>query len=237
MEYSEGDLVLCTVENVGNTVTSVFLVDGTRGTIVSSEIASGRIKFMRAYVVPNKKIVCKVLGIRGDNLSLSLRRVNAKEKTQVLQDYKQKQAIMVAFKSILGEDYNSVEEKILKNYSEFDDFIEDVRKDDKVISKYLLSKYVEQVQRIFDKKQRRVEVKYVISVKCLESDGMQRIKDIFQLENKDIKINYLSAGNFSLKYLADDFKSGKQDMVVILEKMQEKAKNNNCDFEYREEKH
>jgi translation initiation factor 2 alpha subunit (eIF-2alpha) len=31
---------------------------------------------MRAYVVPNKKIVCKILRVSGDNVELSLRRVN-----------------------------------------------------------------------------------------------------------------------------------------------------------------
>ena len=76
----EEELVLCTVEKVTNTVTFVRLPDGREGTIISSEIAPGRIKFMRQYVVPNKKIVCKVLRDEGNNINLSLRRVNNKEK-------------------------------------------------------------------------------------------------------------------------------------------------------------
>ena len=76
----EGNLVLCTVKKVTNTITFVELSDGEEGTIVSSEIAPGRIKLMRQYVVPNKKIVCKILEISGDRISLSLRRVNSKER-------------------------------------------------------------------------------------------------------------------------------------------------------------
>ena len=45
----EGDLVLCKVEKVTNTITFVSLPSGQEGTIVSSEIAAGRIKFMRDY--------------------------------------------------------------------------------------------------------------------------------------------------------------------------------------------
>ena len=61
MEYNEGDIVLCTVVDVGDAVTSVVLNDGTKGTIVSSEIASGRIKYMRSYVVPNKNSLQSII--------------------------------------------------------------------------------------------------------------------------------------------------------------------------------
>ena len=100
----EGDIVLCKVEKVTNTITFVSMQDGSEGTIISSEIAPGRIKLMRQYVVPNKQIACKVLGIDGNNIQLSLRRVNSKEKKEVMQAFKQSQAIDVAFKQILKED-------------------------------------------------------------------------------------------------------------------------------------
>ena len=76
----EGNLVLCTVKNVTNTITFVELPNRQEGTIVSSEIAPGRIKLMRQYVVPNKKIVCKVLRVEGDHVHLSLRRVNSNKR-------------------------------------------------------------------------------------------------------------------------------------------------------------
>ena len=99
----EGDLVLCKVEKVTSTITSVRLPNNKEGTLVSSEIASGRIKLMRQYVVPNKQIVCKILKIDGDQIHLSLRRVNSKEKKEVMQSFKQSQAIDIAFKQIFGD--------------------------------------------------------------------------------------------------------------------------------------
>ena len=108
----EGDLLLCTVEKVSNTITIVRLPNGKEGTIVSSEIAPGRIKHMRQYVVPNKRIVCKILEISGNNIHLSLRRVNSKEKKEVMQRYKQDQAINIAFKEILGENSNETKRNI-----------------------------------------------------------------------------------------------------------------------------
>jgi len=39
-----------------------------------------------------------------------------------------------------------------------------------------------------------------------------------------------------LKYSAIDFKQGKQEILNIIDNMKEKAKQNNCIFEFKEEK-
>ncbi len=237
MRYSEGDLVLCTVDQVNNTMTSLHLPDGTNGTIVSSEIASGRIKFMRAYVVPNKKIVCKILRVNGSNISLSLRRVGAKERGEVMKEYKQKLAVRAGFKNILNGDYNSVKEKIMNDYEDFGDFVDVVRKDCSILEKYVPDGFIEQIKGVFEKKKKQVELRYTLSVKCLEADGIKKIKEILDFGNEGVKIHYLSAGSFSLKYTCDDFKSGKQKAGEFLEEIKQKAKDSHCEFDYKEEKH
>ena len=80
-ELEQGDVVLCTVEKINGTIVFVNIDDlNKQGSIILSEIAPGRIRNLRDYVVPKKKIVCKVLREtdRGD-LHLSLRRVTQKE--------------------------------------------------------------------------------------------------------------------------------------------------------------
>src|SRR3990167_3344887 len=100
----QGDLVLCTVERIDNTTVFVKLFDNGKeidGSIVTSEIAPGRIRNLRDYVVPKKKIVCKVLRIseRG-NIELSLRRVSAKERKEVLEREGQERAYRSILKKI-----------------------------------------------------------------------------------------------------------------------------------------
>ena len=82
MNIEEGDIVLCTVDRIVGT--NVFVKIDERGKehegcIVLSEVAPGRIRNLRDYVFPHKKIVCKVLRISGDRIDLSLRRVTQKE--------------------------------------------------------------------------------------------------------------------------------------------------------------
>ena len=125
----EGDIVIGKVRDVTNTITSVELEDGSEATIISSEIAPGRIKHMRQFVVPNKTIVCKILEISGNRINASLRRVNSKEKKEVMQKFKQKQAIAVAFNQILGENAKKVQEKILKDFETLPEFIDAIRED------------------------------------------------------------------------------------------------------------
>jgi len=55
MEIKEGDLVIATVKKIEGTTVFVEIEDSEiKGSIVFSEIAAGRIRNIREYVVPNK---------------------------------------------------------------------------------------------------------------------------------------------------------------------------------------
>ena len=232
----EGNLVLCTVKKVTNTITFVELPDGQEGTIISSEIAPGRIKLMRQYVVPNKKIACKILEISGNHISLSLRRVNSKERKEVIQKWKTAQPMEVAFKQILGDTEDRVKNKILKDFNDLVEFINSARNDESLISKYIPKENETAIKKVIEKKRKNEELKQNIKIKCLEDDGVQRIKKIFDIKNENITISYISAGNFKLKLTVEDFKQGKKKMAEILEKLEKRAKENNCEFYATEEK-
>ena len=78
--------MLCTVKRVEGTTAFLEIENfpGVQATMIFSEVSPGRIRNIRDFVVPKKKIVCKVLRIsdRG-NIELSLRRVTQKEKKEV----------------------------------------------------------------------------------------------------------------------------------------------------------
>jgi translation initiation factor 2 alpha subunit (eIF-2alpha) len=232
----EDELVLCTVEKVTNTITFVRLPDGREGTIISSEIAPGRIKFMRQYVVPNKKIVCKVLKIEGNNIHLSLRRVNNKEKKEVMQRFKQEQAISVSLKQILGKESEEIKEKILKDFENLTEFADKAKNEEKILEKYVGKKNVETIRKIIDKKRKKQEIRHKLMIKCLEDDGIKRIKKILEFKDEEININYLGAGEFLLKLIVEDFKQGKKKLQEIIEEIEKRAKKENCEFNHNEEK-
>lgn len=232
----EGDLILCKVKKVTNTITFVEMPNGHEGTIISSEIAAGRIKLMRQYVVPNKQVVCKILRIDGDHVHLSLRRVNSKEKKEVMQKFKQSQAVNVAFKQILKEDEKNITEKILKDFNNLMEFVISARVDSKLIGKYIPKESKEAIEKIINKKRKNEQLKQNIKIKCLENDGVTRIKKIFDIKNDNLKVSYITAGKLSLKLTVEDFRTGKRQMVEILEELEKRAKENNCEFFATEDK-
>lgn len=232
----EGDLVLCKVEKVTNTITFVSLPNGQEGTIISSEIAAGRIKFMRDYVVPNKQIVCKILKIEGNHIHLSLRRVTSKEKKEVMQKFKSEQAIKVAFKQILGSDAEQIKNNILEEFSDLNEFAKAAKEDESLILQYIPKEKAENFKKVLDKKRKSIELKQNIKVKSLSNDGVKKIQELFNIDNKKVSVTYISAGNFRLKLTTEDPKSGKHEMQEILEELENKAKKQDLEFYASEEK-
>src|SRR3989338_5378317 len=114
-----GDLVLCTVEKIEGTTVFVKINVGLgakeiEGSISFSEIAPGRIRNIRDYVFPKKRIVCKILRITPKgNIELSLRRVTQKETKETTERYSQENSYVKIIKSVVGEKSDEVIKKIL----------------------------------------------------------------------------------------------------------------------------
>ena len=118
-----GDIVLCTVDRIVGTVVFVKIHgEKKEGSIILSEIAPGRIRNLRDYVVPKKKIVCKVLRISQERIDLSLRRVTPKEKKEMLEKEGQEKSYQSVFKSVLGSKAEEIIKKINKEKELFDFF-------------------------------------------------------------------------------------------------------------------
>lgn len=227
---NEGDLVLCTVSRIEHTTVFVTLPTGELGTLVLSEIAPGRIKNIREYVVPNKKIVCKVIRVSGNNIDLSLRRVSSKERSDVMSKYKQEQTAKAAFNQILKEKSKEVVDKISKDFS-LSDFLFKAKENEALISKYIPKEFQETIKKITQKKQKDIEVKKMIKLKCQESDGILRIKKILSVKDEKVNVNYLAAGNFQILIKSENYKEANKKMDALISKIQQFSKQNQCEFE------
>lgn len=230
----EGDILLGTVEKIEGTTVFVELPDGGIGTLITSEIAPGRIRNLREYVVPHKKIVCKVLRVQGNHIDLSLRRVNSKEKKEVMTKYKQEQTSKSAIRSLLKDKAEKTEEKILKDFDSLFEFLTQAREDEGLLEKYIPKEFQEQIKKITQKKRKDIEVKKILNLKCLEDDGVVRIKKIFNIKETGLKITYISAGRFQLTLKDKDYKSANKKVQAIIEGIEKSAKQNKCEFEVKE---
>ncbi len=233
-DLKEGDLVLATVDRITPTTIFAKLPDGKEATLIISEIAPGRIKNLREYVVPNKKIVCKVLRVQNGHIDISLRRVNSKEKKQVMEAFKQEQTIKSAFKQLLKEKAHETEEKIIEEFPSLSEFVLKAKEDNEIISKYIPKEFLEQILKIINKKQKEIEVKKIIKLKCLEPNGIAIIKKIMNIQQG--KIVYLAAGKFQITVKSEDYKKANLIMEDLIKQIEISAKENKCDFEMEDKK-
>src|SRR3989344_2093318 len=82
-KLEEGNLVLCSVTKIIGTTVFIHLDEyNIDGTLSFPEVAPGRIRNIRDYAFPGKKIVCKVLKIHPQSVEVSLRRVKVNEKNK-----------------------------------------------------------------------------------------------------------------------------------------------------------
>jgi len=233
MNLEEGDLVLCTVERIEKTVVFVKIsLDGEEieGSITMSEIAPGRIRNIRDYVVPKKKIVCKVLRVsQKGNIELSLRRVTLKEKKEVTDQDNQEKSYIKILKSVLGDKSNGIITKINKEKSIFD-FFEEAKENPRDLEKVMEKNDAKKILEILNtQKQKKAIIKKEINLKIYESNGLDLIKKIFG-DVKDVEVKYISAGKYSMKTESKELKEADRKLKNVAENIEKIMRNLSGEF-------
>jgi len=224
-----GDIVMCTVDRIVGTVVFVKIDEDGEGNITLSEIAPGRIRNLREYVVPKKKIVCKVLRISGDRIDLSLRRVTKKEQKEIKEQYKQEKSYISILKSVLKENTDKIVKEISKQGKVYN-FLQEAKQNNKELEKIVGKENSEKILRIIDsQKQKKAIIKKEIFLTTTESNGLELIKNIFKnITNAEIK--YISAGKYILQTKSTDIKTADKNLKEILKNIGKKAKKENILF-------
>ncbi len=234
MELETGDVVLCTVDKIVGTIVFVK-IDGTNleGNIITSEIAPGRIRNLRNYVVPKKKIVCKVLRITGDRINLSLRRVTPKEQKEVKEQHKRENSYKSILKSVLGSRYEEIVKEISKHDGVYE-LLEEAKENPETLKKLVGKADSEKILNILKtQKQKKAVIKKQINLKTTEPDGLSLIKNLLT-KIKDAEIKYISAGKYSIKTEANDIKTADNKLKEILIDLEKKAKQQGLEFAHPE---
>lgn len=230
MKLEIGDKVLCTVDRVVGTGVFVKIDNnGVEGEIIMSEIAPGRIRNLRDYVVPKKKIVCKVLRISDSgNIELSLRRVTQKEKKEVLEKDNQEKSYLKILKSILGEIPEDILKEIEKEGIIF--FMDNVRDNPKILEDIIGKENAKKIVDILNnQKKKKTIVKKELHLTTLNPNGITLIKKILSLF-KDIEVKYIAAGKYSLSLESEDVKNADKKIKEAADSAEKEAKKLGVEF-------
>jgi len=199
----EDEVVLCTVKEIKKP--QVFLIIdkyNVEGVMQFSEVAPGRIRNIKEYVTPNKKVVCKVLRVLGyGHIDLSLRRVTEKERRMVMEEYRREKDSENLLKAILKEKFEKIKQKILEKYESLYDFLKEFKKNKEIakefgIEEQLIKEIEEEIEKRF--KEKEIRKKFLIEIKSIAPDGIEKIKKVLKDIALEAKINYISAPKYEI---------------------------------------
>ncbi len=232
-ELEEGQIVLCTVNKIIGTTVFVRIDNDGEGTLTFSEIAPGRIRNLREYVMPGKKIVCKILKIQGDRINLSLRRVKQQEKKELLDKLAKENSYKAILKTVLGDNYQTIINKITENYSLID-FFSELLSHKTELEKLIGKEHAERIIKILEtKKEKAKEMKQLFKLHNKSENGIIIIKQILEEAKKgtSCSIKYIAAGRYSLINEGENFKQVKNQMNTVISIIEQQAKKRKCFFE------
>jgi len=230
-KYQEGDVILCKVTNIVKTSVFVETEEGIKGSIVFSEIAPGRIRNIREYVVPKKIIACKVLKIEGNHLFLSLRRVKTDERKQLMEQHKKEKSIQSILKKITEGKQKEIIKEIKKQYESLSEFFDKARENSKILEKYFNKSQITQLSKVLKEKEiKEKEIKKQFKLSCENPDGIIKIKEIL-IKYPDI--TYLGNSQFQIKLKSTDLKKASHEIQEALENIEKQAKKNKCEFKVK----
>jgi len=229
MALEEGDTILCTVERIEGTNVFVTIDGDGEGSIMTSEIAAGRIRNIRDYVVPKKKIVCKVLRVSGNRIDLSLRRVTQKEQKEVMERYNLEKSYSGIVKGILGEKAEEVIKKIQKKEKLYD-FLEESKKNPEILEEFFSREQSKKISEILNAQKKKIfSVKKDILLTTVKSNGLELIKQILEgIKNAEVK--YISAGHYAIHVQSSDIKNAGLVLRNIISDIEKNAKKSGMEF-------
>lgn len=220
---------MCTVDRIVGTIVFVKIEGVGEGSITFSEIAPGRIRNIRDYVVPKKRIVCKVLRISGDRIDLSFRRVTQKEQKEIKKLEKLEKSYKSIIKGVLKDKAEFIINEI-SNKEKLNDFIQEAKEDSKKLEKLVGKENSKKIiEIILSQKSKNIIVKKNIDLTTSAPDGILLIKEILE-KIKEAEIKYLHAGKYTLKIESEDPKTADHKLKEIILSIEKQAKEKNIEF-------
>jgi len=237
-QLEEGQIVSCNVLKIDGTIVIVKLEDyNIEGSITFPEIAPGRIRNIRDFAFPGKKIVCKVLKVRPTTIELSLRRVKVNERNDFNDRYRKEKSYSALLRTIIGEKSAEVIEKIKQAESSIFDFIENAKENSKILEKYLSKEQVERITKILSgKKSKETTLSIKFSLSSKSPAGITLIKSIIKqasegIDAQTLEVSYIAAGKYLIKLKTKDLKQGDNQLNKMKSTIETLAKKQGCVFQ------
>ncbi len=229
----EGELVVCTVQNVKNFGAFVTLdeYENKEGFIHIRDVATGWVKYIRDYVREGQKIVCKVLGVDSSkgHIDLSLKSVNEHQRREKIQQWKNENKAEKLMEIVAERLGTSVEacykdfgfaliDKFGALYAAFE---QAAAQPDSLEEEGFEGDWVQVFNQVAKENVTLnfVQIDGTLELTCALPDGVERIRDALLSgiigSKEKVKIQYVGAPRYRVVVSAADYKSAEEEMKSV----------------------
>lgn len=238
----EGELVVCTVQNVKNFGAFVTLDEygNKEGFVHVRDVATGWVKYIRDYIREGQKVVCKVLGVDTSkgHIDLSLKSVNEHQRREKIQQWKNEtkaEKLLEIVAERLGitveQSYDRFADELIDKFGTLYAAFEHCAVPETVLEE---SGFSGEWTKVFMEVAREnvtppfVQISGILELKCPASDGVDSIKKAIlkgmaQAEEK-VKVQYVGAPRYRVVISAPDYKTAEEDLRQVTDIMVEEIK-------------
>ncbi|MCX6814553.1 MAG: S1 RNA-binding domain-containing protein [Candidatus Aenigmarchaeota archaeon] len=207
----EGELVVCRITRINPNSAFAELVEYERtGMIHVSEVAARWVRDIREFIKENQYVVCRVIGVDRDHVSLSIKRVRQEEASSRINEFKrenkaEKLLEMVA-KSIEKTPEQAFQEvgfRLQDQFGSLSKAFEIAWKNPELLkSKGIPNEWIQPIVEIVKKNysEKTYELKAELNLMCYASDGIEIIRDALSKAVKEngIEVKYISAPKYMI---------------------------------------
>lgn len=212
------ELVVCEITRINpNSVYANLLEYDLSGMIHVSEVAKRWVRDIREFVKERQLIVCRVTRVIGNDISLSIKRVNRNQADRRLQEFKRErnaekflEQIAKQFKKTLDQAYDEVGHDLQENFGSLNKTFEIALKNpDLLKEKGIDGKWAQAIIDIALKSfvEKTYEVKATLVLKSFAPDGLDTIKKaLLGAAKKNLDVKYISAPKYQITSTGKDIK-------------------------------
>lgn len=240
----EGDLVVITLSDIDQNSAYAELdeYEDLSGLIHISEVSRSWIQDINKELSEGEKTVAQVIEAEDENnISLSIKRVNDKQKREAMTRWNKEQKAEDFIEEVadkLGMDTEEAIEKVAfpmqrKFDSSFHGFEISVGKEEELeelFDEETLKAVQEVAEDNIDLKKEKLEGE--VEIRFNQSNGLEHIKEALKDDTDGVEIKYVSAPNYSITTWGRTKELAKKKMDKTVEKVREKTQELDGEFEF-----
>ncbi|HLC68135.1 MAG TPA: S1 RNA-binding domain-containing protein [archaeon] len=226
-----GELVICKISKISPYSAFAYLDEyNTEGMIHISEVSSGWVRDIRQYVKQGQTVVAKVIRVDGEQISLSLKRVDKKQENNKIKEYqlnrraeKMLEMAATAMKKTLDKAYEEVGYALQEGFgSLYEGFKVSLQNPDMLRQRGIPDKWIEQMHIIAERSitQKEFEFKARLTVRSYKPGGLDVIKNVLIAAQKSgLDVHYIAAPEYLVRFKTMNAKKGQREFTEKLEKI------------------